>query len=159
MDNKIKHKKRIRLKDFPYKGEYRYFITISTFDKQAYFQESSKVDLCSEFLNNLSVNYNFKIWGYCFMPDHLHMLIEGITKSSDMIKFVSMYKQKTAYSFKTEYNSKLWQHNYYEHILRDQEATKSVLRYIIENPVRKGLVNHYSEYPHTGSFEVDLNDL
>ena len=53
----------------------------------------------------------------------------------------------------------LWQENYYEHILRKDEDTISVVKYILNNPVRKGLVEDYREYFYSGSFVLDIKNL
>ena len=50
------------------------------------------------------------------------------------------------------YNKNLWHISYYDHILRKEEAIESVGLYILENPVRKGLVSDFSEYPFSRSF-------
>jgi REP element-mobilizing transposase RayT len=89
------------------------------------------------------------------MPDHVHLLIEGENSDADMQKFVALFKQKTAYWFKGIYGLKLWEVNYYEHVLRNDEATNAVARYIIQNPVRRGMVEDCSSYPYSGSFEVE----
>ena len=34
------------------------------------------------------------------------------------------------------FNARLWQRNYYEHIIRDQRAYEKIAEYIIENPMR-----------------------
>lgn len=88
------------------------------------------------------------------MPDHLHLLVEGIDGNSDFKKFISMIKQKSAFWFQTNYKKKLWQDNYYEHVLRKEEATKEIILYIFGNPVRKGTVKQYTDYPFLGSFEL-----
>ncbi len=72
-----------------------------------------------------------------------------------MRKFVSLFKQKTGYLFQYNHGMKLWQENYYEHILRKDEETVQVARYIFENPVRNGYVKDYSDYPHSGSFQLE----
>ena len=41
----------------------------------------------------------------------------------------------------------LWQANYYEHIVRKDEDLKSIAEYITYNPVRKGFVNDWQNYP------------
>jgi len=89
------------------------------------------------------------------MPDHVHLLIEGKKSNADMKVFVALFKQRTAYWFKRIHGVQLWEANYYEHVLRNDEATRAVARYIIENPVRKGMVEDYSKYPYSGSFEVE----
>jgi putative transposase len=41
----------------------------------------------------------------------------------------------------------IWQSGYYESHLRDRKAFDERLKYMHENPVRKGLVKVASEYP------------
>ncbi|UJS17719.1 MAG: hypothetical protein L3J17_01345 [Candidatus Jettenia sp.] len=54
---------------------------------------------------------------------------------------------------------RLWQINYYEHILRSDEDTRSVAYYIFNNPVRKGLVTDFKQYRFLGSFEFDIHEM
>jgi putative transposase len=107
-------------------------------------------------LREKSISYGFKVWAYCFMPDHLHLLIEGKDSDSDMRKFISSYKQYTSYYYKKETKVPLWQINFYEHVLRKEEDTLTVAYYIFNNPVRKGLVDDYRQYKFLGSFEFDV---
>lgn len=93
------------------------------------------------------------------MPDHLHLLIEGISDESDMQKFISLFRQKTGFWFRQQRNDRLWQDSYYEHVLRTHEDTFRIAGYIFENPVRKGLASNFMDYPHSGSFEFDSIDL
>ena len=152
-----KYSKRIRLKDFNYKGFYRYFLTICTFEKSKYFTDNGLVYKVLDVLREVSNHCQFDIWAYCFMPDHLHLLIEGKDESSDMCKFVALFKQYSGYQFKKECGRKLWEENYYEHILRKKEATQKVATYIFENPIRKGIVEDYTSYPYLGSFVFGLD--
>lgn len=153
----IKFKKRVRLKDFNYKGYYGYFITLCTFDKKSVFNNKILVESLVNALREKSKFYNFKVWGYCFMPDHLHLLIEGSKEDSDMKQFISAYKQHTGFYYKKRTGKPLWQINYYEHVLTKEETIKKVLDYIFENPVRKRIVKDYREYEYLGSFEFDVN--
>jgi len=161
----ISYKKRIRLKDFDYKGYYRYFITVCTFNKKQIFKDNPSdatlkgcptVSWFVDTLREKSTSSGFKIWAYCFMPDHLHLLIEGTNSNSDMKRFISSYKQHTGYHYKKETKSPLWQINFYEHVLRKEEDTLSVAYYILNNPVRKGLAYDYRRYKFLGSFEFDI---
>lgn len=131
------YKKRIRLKDFVYKGNYRYFITLCTFRKQNIFIESSLVSWLTDVLRRQSKSFKFKVWAYCFMPNHLHILIEGEDDNSDMKRFISSFKQYTGFHYKKKFGERLWQINFYEHILRREEDTIGVAHYIFNNPVRK----------------------
>ena len=47
----------------------------------------------------------------------------------------------------------------HDRILRDKDPTEGVVRYILENPVRAGLVEDVHEYPLIGAANYDLDDL
>jgi len=95
------------------------------------------------------------------MPDHLHLLLEGKSKEADFKRFVSSFKQTTGYyhsqnaaqGFNPDDSPKLWQPSYYDHVLRNEEDLQKVAAYILNNPVRKGLVEHYREYDFSGSLD------
>jgi putative transposase len=160
--NKHAIKKRIRLKNFTYVGQYRYFVTMCT-DKTVgqCFSIANKqvIEKLVEILKLISLQYNFKVWAYCFMPDHLHLLVEGEEPTSDFKKFISLFKQVSGFYYSKTFGKRLWQINYYEHILRKEEVTESIARYILENPIRKRLVEDFKEYPFLGSFVFDIKTL
>ena len=155
----IIHKKRVRLKDFNYKGFFCYFVTICTYNKEWVFKNDLLVEWLTEILREKSNSFGFKVWAYCFMPDHLHLLIEGKDTNSDMKRFISSYKQSTGFFYKKKTGSPLWQINYYEHVLRGEEDTIDVARYVFNNPVRRRLVKDFRKYNFLGSFEFDLCQL
>ncbi len=155
----IKYKKRVHLKCFDYKGCYRYSITLCTYNKQAFFRDEKLANWLIETLKKKSRVFGFKVWAYCFMPNHLHLLIEGENDNSDLMKFISDYKQYTSYYYKEQSKKKLWQTNFYEHILRKEEQTTKVANYIFNNPVRKELVRDFMEYQFLGSFEFDISKM
>jgi len=151
----VEHRKPSRLKSFSYQGYCRYFITIRSHNLKPHFIRDKVVTKVVEILRNVAEQEGFAVWAYCFMPDHLHLLIEGRNSAADMRRFATLLKQKTSYWFKGIYGEKLWEPNYYERVLRNDEATIAVAHYIFRNPVRKGLVEDYSSYPYSGSFELE----
>lgn len=155
MKPSIEHRKPSRLKGFSYQGCYRYFVTIRSHDLNHHFTRDKVVTKIVEILRNAAEQEGFAVWAYCFMPDHLHLLVEGQNTHADMRRFVALLKQKTSYWFKGIYGEKLWEPNYYERVLRNDEATVAVARYIFRNPVTKGLVKDYSNYPYSGSFKLE----
>jgi putative transposase len=110
------------------------------------------VDGLIDLLFEVSRSERFKVLAYCFMPDHLHLLLHGEDDKSNLKKFVSIYKQKSGYWFKKSYKENLWHISYYDHVLRKEENIENVSMYILENPIRKGLVSDYREYPFSRSF-------
>jgi hypothetical protein len=86
-------------------------------------------------------------------------LIEGAGEQSDCRLFIARAKQFSGFHFKRKYGEPLWQRYGYEHVLRHDEATLSVARYIVENPLRAGLVKNVAEYPFIGSDVYTLEAL
>lgn len=95
-----RYRKRPRLKDFGYKGYHRYFVTICTHNRIPIFKNDALVRRSIKILKDISNNLGFKVWAYCFMPDHLHLLVEGESPDSDLKRFISSYKQYTGYYYK-----------------------------------------------------------
>ena len=77
---------------------------------------------------------------YCYMPDHLHLLVEALADDCDGRRFIASGKQYSGYYYTQEFGERLWQRYGFERTLRSGEATVSVARYIVENPVRAKLV-------------------
>ena len=85
------------------------------------------------------------------MPDHVHLLLEATTADGDFCRMINAWKQKTGHGHSKATRRRLWQHGYYEHVLRHGEDRLEVIAYIVANPVRAGLVRDVSDYPFWGS--------
>ncbi len=145
---KVKRKHN-RLKNFTYEGDYAYFITICCHGNGNYFKDKTTVFNIFKVLNSISSEMNFPIMAYCFMPDHLHILTSG-DEEIDLIKFVKKFKQITGYNFKKDTGKRLWQKSFYDHVVRREENLNSIAEYIFNNPVRRGIVEDYNDYPFLG---------
>ena len=135
-----------------YKGIRAYFITICTEDQNKVFVDLKIVKEQIKILNSCCEKAGFSVWAYCFMPDHLHLLLIA-EENSNLIKFVSAYKQLSGFGYKKKTGKSLWQKSFYDHILRKEENIPQVIRYILENPVREGIVEYFADYPFSGSLE------
>jgi REP element-mobilizing transposase RayT len=93
-------------------------------------------------------NRGLAVYAYCLMPDHLHLLIRPQGPLGLVIK--SLKKHTTRRVQELGRPGKLWQDNYYDRILRKSEDAMVVARYILENPVRKGLAAVPEEYRWSG---------
>jgi putative transposase len=135
-----------------YRGQKWYFVTMCSEKRTPIFIDPTVAKWLIEALRKESELHSFLIEAYCVMPDHLHFLTLGVTSSSNFLKFVKSFKQKTAYPYVQKTHSRLWQRNYYDHTLRSNEEPASVAAYIWLNPVRKGLCKDFEKYPYSGSF-------
>jgi putative transposase len=139
------------LRSFDYQGPYAYFLTFCTDRRRHVFVDAGPVNLVrSEFLRT-SRQEEFGITAYCFMPDHVHLLVEGASENADLRRFVRLAKQLSGFHYKQAYGSVLWQRYGFERVLRGEEPLLSVARYILSNPIRAGLCRSIGDYPFLGS--------
>jgi putative transposase len=150
---------RPRLKEFSYCGQFAYFVTLATTNREPLFEDSITVNLVRKVLVSLQIEGDFLILAYCFMPDHLHLLLQGISDGSNLIKFIKFFKQRSGFGYKNMMGKPLWQPSYYDHVLRKEEDLLEIARYIWNNPVRAGLVSSPHDYPYSGSFTYDWNGI
>jgi putative transposase len=137
-------------------GKKVHFLTLCCANRHA---SLSNPWLCKWLLGLLaeeSATAGFLIPAYCFMPYHLHLLIEGISSVSNLLVFIKVFKHKAAELFHHQTGHILWQKNFYDHILRYSDSPGAVAWYIWLNPVRKGLAAKACEFPFAGSF-TDLD--
>jgi len=148
-----------RLKIFDYLGLHQYFLTFCTEHRRQCFVDSERVDLVRTQIERAALAHRFALIAYCFMPDHVHLLIEGGANDSDGRRFIRGAKQLSGFHYKAMFHQTLWQRYGYEHVLRDNETGARVARYILENPVRAGLVDRIDGYPFSGSSVYTVEDL
>jgi REP-associated tyrosine transposase len=148
-----------RLNGVDYCGFRRYFLTICTAHRRTIFESSEAVDPVLQKLLEISSSNGFSIPAYCFMPDHVHALIEGLVENADFRYFVKAFKQVTAFDYRRRNGSDLWQPGYHERIVRDDEATEAIVRYIWGNPISAGITKQLGEYPFCGSDRYELSDI
>jgi putative transposase len=135
-----------------YRGIRAYFVTICTKEQQQVFSGTETVEEHLKILSRCCEKEKFSVWAYCFMPDHLHLLLTA-KENSDLIKLVTAYKRLSGYEYKKTTGKNLWQKSFYDHILRKEENIAELVRYVLENPVRKNIVEDFREYPFSGSLE------
>ena len=148
-----------RLQTFDYLGPYRYFLTFCTDRRRPVFVEDDRVELVLAHILRAAGNCGFVVLAYCFMPDHVHLLIEGRTEDADCRRFIARAKQFSGFHFKRRFGYALWQRYGFERTLRDRDATLSVARYIVENPLRAGLVQRVADYRYVGSAVYTLGEI
>jgi len=100
-------------------------------------------------------NTGFCLLAYCFMPDHLHLLVEG-SEGSDLAQLMKAFKQASSFEYKQRGGRPLWQRSYYDHVLRGPDELESAVEYILDNPARAGLVDDPRAYPFSGGEVRDV---
>ena len=127
------------------------FLTFCTEQRRPWFTDKDRVDLVRTQILRAARQHHMLLIAYCFMRDHVHLLVEGVCDDSDLRAFVKAAKQCSGYHFKQQYGARLWQRYCYERVLRADIERATTIRYIIDNPVNTGLVEEPEKYPFLGS--------
>lgn len=96
---------------------------------------------------------------YTFMPDHCHILLSGKEVHSDCLRAIIHFKQQTGYWLSRNKPTIKWQKDFYDHILREEEDLVKHTLYILNNPVRAGLVQDWKQYPYKGSTVYNFEEF
>jgi putative transposase len=147
------------LPSFDYVGEHRYSLTVCCDQRATHFDNGDAVALVGAQFLRAAESEAFSIVACCFMPDHAHLLVQGLEERSDLKRFQTRTKQLSGYHYKKRFGGRLWQRYGYERALREEESTRTIVAYILENPVRAGLVTTVREYPHVMSSLYDREAL
>ncbi|MFH1727488.1 MAG: transposase [Pseudomonadota bacterium] len=154
---KLNKRKKIRIHKDCYKVEAKpCFITICTENKQKIFTNPKFTKEINTFLINYFTENKNPLYAYCIMPDHIHFLSSATAKKS-IVDIVREFKSlSTRIAWKHNFNGKIWQRSFYDHFLRKEEIIEKVGMYILNNPVRAGLVAAWDDYRWSGSLEFSF---
>ena len=83
----------------------------------------------------------WKAGPYVLMPDHLHLFVWPGTSPSDLDRWLRYWKSQFSNTIGNQ--SLRWQPNCFHHRLRSCESMDAKRLYMINNPVRAGLVTHW----------------
>lgn len=141
----------LRLRRFDYSSPRLYFLTICAREGQKPFANSDPGEGIETLIRECKERYDFRVYAWCLMPDHLHLLVQPLGGGITISRFVQGLKSiTTGLYWELGGAGKLWQRGFYDHILRDEEDPTTVAEYILHNPLRKGLVESAEKYLYSG---------
>ena len=163
--NPDKHQRRsIRLKDYDYSQAGAYFITICTYNKVYLFgevvngetvlNEYSKV-VQEEWYRSAEIRYEVELDAFVVMPNHIHGIAtivgaQGLAplqhghpplqrRLRSLSTFITGFKSAVTRRINdlrgTPY-SPIWQRNYYEHVIRNEDDLDEIREYMVNNPLK-----------------------
>jgi putative transposase len=141
-----------------YQGYVTVAFTCCIKNKTVVFTAREIFDMFSDILFKEASCHYCDIISYIFMPDHCHLLLQGKSEKADTLKAIYMFKQKTGFWFSQHIKNICWQKDFYDHILRTDEEINKHVKYMLDNPVRKKIVEDWKVYPWKGSSICDINN-
>ena len=145
----------LRLPNYNYASPWSvYHINIRSKDKREVFCSSGLNEKIVGVLKRSVDIYGYHLLSYCLMPNHLHVLIQAGRSPKNLGDFVRGFKTYCSRIAK----QRLWQRGFFERILRKEKSLAEVARYILNNPVRKGLVEDSEGYRWSQLFPDSLDN-
>ena len=93
------------------------------------------------------------VCGYVIMPDHVHLIVAQASSSGvSLHRWSGWWKRECLIEIGDR--SIVWQKGCWETRIRNEEMLAKKWEYIHDNPVRKGLVKHASDWPFMGTFNT-----
>lgn len=115
-----------------------------------YLQKNEVAEICKETLHYPD-GEDYKLICYTIMPNHIHLVFEllpgnkGISKIMQSIKRISAKKSNLF----LDREGPFWQDESFDRWIRDEKELYFVIRYVLLNPVKAGLISEWHEWEHT----------
>lgn len=102
---------------------------------------------------------------YCIMPNHVHMIIQPQKSQGEdfysIAKILYSLKRYTANSCNKilKRNGQFWQHENYDHFVRDEKDLAYQIYYLLYNPVKAKLIDKTQNWKYTWTkdeYNVDI---
>jgi len=146
-----------RLTNYDYSKDRPIHVTICTENKRNLFNSEESARIVINELLKTAKDLGFRILCYCLMPDHIHVIVSPGESTFPLSKFLNIFKGRSTRVFKDkEKLRRIWQRSAFDHIIRTEENLKAVIEYMMNNPVRKGILEKADEYPYSEWFDVEI---
>ena len=139
------HSNSLRKGRYSQRGCY-YFLTTSVADRRPIFADRNHAVIVLSAIRWLHTRNRFIIDAAVVMPNHLHLV--GKLGESTLPGIMHTLKSHTARQLsRAGVETPVWQDGYHDHGLRNSDDYKARIRYVLQNPVRAGLVRQVGDYP------------
>lgn len=125
-----------------------------------YLRNPAVAHLVADSIHNFD-NQRYRLICYCIMPNHIHFLLRPMPKAEmdyySLAQINHSLKGYTAVKANKllDRSGKFWQHESFDHFARNEAESQRIVSYILNNPVKAGLVKEWREWP----FSYCKNDL
>ena len=145
-DFKRRNRRSIRLPGYDYTRPGIYFLKLCTQNRECVFGEVREGEMHlnpageivkEEWLNTARVRPHITLDAFVVMPNHIHGIITRGPVSGSVGAIIGQFKSittKCLRALKNPFEGAIWQRNYYEHIVRHEDALRRIRGYIVLNP-------------------------
>ena len=134
-----------------YIKDYPYAVTTVTLNREPILKEPKAADIVLESVLFGRRQQWYYLLSFVIMPDHMHLIIIPRDKNiSECLKSIKGFSARRLNSMFDRKGS-IWQNGFYDYVLDGEEKVLSRMKYIENNPVRKGLVTATRDYVYSSA--------
>lgn len=124
-----------------------YHVMLRGINRQTVFYTKEDERKFIEILSKVKKEYNFKVFAYCFMGNHVHLLLKE-NESGMISKFMQSLLVRYVYWYNVAHNrcGTLFQCRFKSEAVETAEYFQYVIRYIHRNPVKAKICRHVWKY-------------
>ena len=129
-------RKRLRLRDFDYRSNGAYFVTVCTVARSAVLIDHVKF-VVKEELSALAVRFpGLSLDQYVVMPDHVHAIILISNCDANLPHIMQTFKSLSTLRLRREgLRGQIWQRGYFDRVIRNDRELDVLREYIQNNPL------------------------
>ena len=147
---KNKPRKQIRLPEDAYLGGEPFILTVCTHHRLPIFRKPGYAKAATDMLAQAALKTGAQLWCGVIMPDHAHMLVNA-DEGKSPLDVGACFKRLTTLRLRSlGFADTLWQRRVHDRgIRREFSNAVAAVHYVLDNPVRQGLVSRWDEWPYT----------
>jgi putative transposase len=115
--------------------------------KQRVFKENPDFEKYLEIMKSYKYRFRFKLFGYCLMPNHIHLIIQP-RLPEDLARLMQSLTQTYTVWFNKKYGGagRVWQGRFKSMVINRDNYFIDCINYVEVNPVRARLVTTPADY-------------
>jgi REP element-mobilizing transposase RayT len=138
-----------RLPGVDYRQPRTYFVTFCVQHREPVFSKPAAARTACDVLVDLRNRGSYSLYGYCVMPDHVHLVIKLAEHGKPLSRVIAQLKAGILFECRKQSIKLVWQRGYYDRVGRPNES-RTLLHYVLQNPARAGLVRGDERYEYVG---------
>ncbi len=147
-----------------FQNGHSYFLTMTTHGRNPILIEN--IELLRKSFWVSKQNYDYEIDAIVVLPDHIHMILtldnaknypkiirnikQYFSKRCDVKYYVNYLQSK---SREAEGYFPIWQKRFFEHTIRNEKDLAMILEYMVNNPVKHGLVENREDWKYSSFYK------
>jgi REP element-mobilizing transposase RayT len=141
----------IRLQDSAYRAGEPFLLTACTAQGRRLFEDARLALAAVNAAREAAAVTGAALWCAVIMPDHAHLLVSA-TPGKTPLDTGSAFKRLTTRALLgLGHDGPVWQRRIHDRGIRTHmgQDTNTAVRYLLDNPVRRGLVTSWEHWPDT----------